>query len=557
MPNVPYRVLYWNLKNFTDKKFKPSLLESGNTLAEARKNYVLKAIGDPAPDVIVIVEVDGTSTTTINDGSLLSNETAKNGVKEILRSVRNKFGKNWCLIPPLNSGDGGKREAIAIIYNSNVLTFTGPDCWSTNEVPMTSKEIAADTNLLATYPTEWAEFLSVETVPTGALYNAGKNCNQLAGRVKFYSQGETGLERLYFPTSSSINPDAAPDRSPFLVTFSSKVQAGISLKIIALHFSPSNASKALLNLSFMTELWTDKENEFIIVVGDFNIDTFDQSNWEDGNNDPVGYCRIAAPHIATAYKLFPNPFRPTDQNHQVDFGRRPCSMTHYQVPSRDDGIVKPKLEIYATPYSASSPDGNAVENNKFGLANGTITGSNSVVRGYMGISMPANGRRWTKQGPARYTQHNKRIQKLVSHKVPVKNTSSIYKLTPSYTSAIDVFMVNCNNPKIDNLEKNVSVVVMNYVVGQMYANDVDNSQWINVGSAMFGQDVNLFINGVMAGTPASYEVDKTNGLNDLRTFNDACNFAHVQKTSDHLPLCLTLMVDTPAPSNQQGGGTGG
>lgn len=544
------RIFYWNMKNLTIKKFTKGDNELNSSYAEQRWNYFRNAINDADPQVIVLVEVDANSGTTINDGTLLSNVNSEKAIDKIYQWLLARNQKSWCLVPPLNSGDGGKREVIAIYYRSDFLAFTGPDLWSQAGVPMQ----AGKKGTVANYDPEWAKYLPSGKLPVIAEnskfpYNQGRDIASLSGRMKFTS---TDGNPLYFPDTPWINMNCAPDRSPFLVTFNFITIPQTYLKLIALHFSPKNAKSALTNFSRLSDLYTNNANEVIVIVGDFNVDVFSERNWETKKAKlPCGYCNFASPEEFGQYKIYPNPFEKLlDGSHGIDFKKRQYSMTHYQITSRNEALEnnKSQLAIYANSYSDSFPTGNTVTNEKFGLENMTVPGDNSAVRGYMGVAVShyeSGG--FANDIPSRNSPSISRNSKKISmagsggrkNKSNKSSNETPWLFNPSYTSAIDAFFVKCNN-KV-GIEVDASVKVMNYVVGMSYSNDGGPSV-AQTKTAMFGPDAGNIVNDIRSGNAITYGDDDKKGFKTVRTFNDASNFGHVQKTSDHLPLTLQLTI---------------
>lgn len=85
-------------------------------------------IGDNLHDVFIIAAVfSRTREVGLEEGALYSQGNAGEGCPKLLQNMREEFGSECCLLPPLNLGAIGYREAVGVFYNSTKLQFTGPN----------------------------------------------------------------------------------------------------------------------------------------------------------------------------------------------------------------------------------------------------------------------------------------------------------------------------------------------------------------------------------------------------------------------------------------------
>lgn len=303
------RILYWNINNFSLPKIQVAAPPIAAAEAAQRLNYIINGImlgpiAGAAPDIIVVVEVFSRVREVGLEGSVLgSGRTAGAAVLLLLNNLRATLGNHWCLVPPLNLGELGQREAVAVFYDSNNLQFTGPNLWY-DRWPGTglgqAQPVAANTfaNII-NYPTAWRNAMPNPTNPIGALQMARThnftiggaatpiNEWQLAGQWEYYTTPPARpipspipppypLNRIFFPNAGC--------RGPFWTRFEDLAfMNGRTINLFTVHTSPSTARQAILRMQNVAEMTAVQANEVNVVLGDFNVDAFGNNagayNW--------------------------------------------------------------------------------------------------------------------------------------------------------------------------------------------------------------------------------------------------------------------------------------
>lgn len=237
------RLLLWNVETFSFNKISPL----------ARSNYMSRTVFPAGAafdaDVIAIVEVSAKGRPL---GTLVAN--AGQGGTQLFNFRLNApypGGGPWRVVPPLSLTTGGRAEAVGVFYNSNLLTFQGPNNWTA----------AGSTpgGVPVNYPFPW----------NGATLTGG---TQLAGRYAFTTPGGAAIT---FPTPGH--------RRPWMVTFQETGGAGRTFNFFFVHTSPhpvANAVAAIQNLSTIPEIaGVPAANSVNVVAGDFNIDAIFGGNY--------------------------------------------------------------------------------------------------------------------------------------------------------------------------------------------------------------------------------------------------------------------------------------
>src|SRR5271165_1859492 len=202
------RVLYWNINNFSLSKIQAQH-PNDVPFAEQRLQYMVHNImrgppGGPIPDIIVVVEVYGRVREVSAEGTVLNPDSeAGQGVLMLLNTLRGDLvmgttaaRSNWCVVPPLNLGAEGFREAVAVFYNAVNLQFTGPNLLyqlygpppAGTNIGQSQPVNAATLAALTTYPPEWAG-----EMPGRMVAALGIPENQLAGEWQYYGGGTRRL----------------------------------------------------------------------------------------------------------------------------------------------------------------------------------------------------------------------------------------------------------------------------------------------------------------------------------------------------------------------------
>lgn len=348
------RILYWNIGNFSLPKIRQLFPPAAAAEAADRLNYivtnVLRGPAGGVPDLIIVVEVFSRIREVGVEGTVLDPaRTAGGAVLELLAQIRAdpvlSVGTNWCVVPPLNLGAWGQREAVAVFYNATVLQFTGPNLFYQlygppgNVVGQSQPVNAATHAAMIPYPAQWTNAMPALARTTafmigGVATNIAEN--QLAGEWQYYvgaraipsppPPGDHPAFRIAFPNNDC--------RGPFLTRFLDLAAGagGRSLNIFSIHTSPPSAGPAVFALQTVPEIAAVPANQVNVLLGDFNVDTFGP---DGGFYDPL----IAGVGVNGIYRLALDPR--SGHAGAVVPARQPYCMTHL-LPTDD-----------ATPYNAS------------------------------------------------------------------------------------------------------------------------------------------------------------------------------------------------------------
>jgi hypothetical protein len=169
------RVLYWNIKQFTQGK----IADAVDLRSEFRANYIVRKIFTVnIPDIFIIVEVMGNRTPRGNEGKLNNGSggqgayTLLEKIKDVRKNKRDRDGnllESWQLVPPICTGWGGYEESVAVYYNARRLQFIGPFVW-TQEIeadPLSGQARPCDQyrNDAHTYANQWTTTLPHREIP--------------------------------------------------------------------------------------------------------------------------------------------------------------------------------------------------------------------------------------------------------------------------------------------------------------------------------------------------------------------------------------------------------
>jgi hypothetical protein len=278
------RILYWNINNFSYNK-----LYDGVEGPDRNTHIVNEVFAPHAPHIFVVVEVWSRRADVMYPGSAVAGP-AQIGVIGLLEAIRLATNNNnWMSVPALWSGKAGFCEAVAVYYDQAAVQFVGPyvygpdyRTWS-NTAPITRGCRPADTQrpagAPATWPTGPRQYDPAWTNP----FLGGPSClparvtpvvdpangafvmeDRLAAQYEFFT---VGGQRIHFPSPRF--------RTPNLTYFNDLTVAGPGrrIKLFALHTSPRAAAGAVGQLQNIVEL-PAAANEVSVIVGDFNVDTF-------------------------------------------------------------------------------------------------------------------------------------------------------------------------------------------------------------------------------------------------------------------------------------------
>lgn len=342
------RVLYWNIENFSRRKIQ--LPDGAAAVARDRFDHIVNVVTAAAPDVFVIVEVfDRTREVGLQGCCINTNANCAVATILMLRALRRNLARTWCLVPPLKVGNFGFRESVAVFYDSAALAFAGPNVWGrqnagdvTQSLPPAGMPFAG----LRDYNATWRGYLPAAGTAWRTAFAGG---NQMVPENR-------GAARWEFRTAlgARINFPGVDNRSPYLVHFRERGGVRRLLKIAAVHTSPSTAVAAINQLAAIPELAAPGAREASLVIGDFNVDTFDMNrNGCYGGLIGLGYQMMFSPiDPATGY---------------IDLARKPYCMTH-MLPI-----------LTATPYVPSGAIGPDAQHNVYPRL------------GYMGSRSPNGG----------------------------------------------------------------------------------------------------------------------------------------------------------------------
>ena len=295
------RILYWNIENFSHNKIFDESTDRDYDKSQERSAHIVNTVmGANLPDIFVIVEIYGRTRDVSNEGVVVNSDgNVGFTVLLLLEEIRSRHGRRWCLVPPINLGAFGFREATAVFYNSANLQFAGPYIWcnrrqqigANQSQPLNGGNFAAITN----YSNNWLEGLPHPNNPIPELrlnrtFNVGGYVTpeyQFAGQWEYYNPAPP-YNRLFFPSDYN--------RSPFLTQFVDLTPGAGNriIKIFSIHTSPSTAGQAVEQLANVREIQNVLPGEVSVVVGDFNVDSF--SDFERYNGiGRLGYTMHLSP----------------------------------------------------------------------------------------------------------------------------------------------------------------------------------------------------------------------------------------------------------------------
>jgi hypothetical protein len=288
------RILYWNINNFSRGKVWNDT--DDNTWAESldRLDHIVREVmGGHVPHIFVVVEVYSRTREVGLEGTAINTHgNVGLGLDVLLGEIRTAHGNHWCMVPPLNVGALGMREAVAVFYDSTQLQFVGP--WvlaNVQGLPWSQPPNGTTTGALTNYAADWRDAMPNPTNPLPALqqdrqhamtWPGGGPVNvpeyQSAGQWAYYTAATAvpfpippaNANRLFFPWYEN--------RGPFRTDFIDLSPGGHGrrIKLFSVHTSPGTAVAAVNQLALVPEL-PPAANEVSVMVGDFNVDTFDMT----------------------------------------------------------------------------------------------------------------------------------------------------------------------------------------------------------------------------------------------------------------------------------------
>lgn len=464
--------------------------------ATDRRRYMVRRVmrGGPAggaiPDIIIVVEIFSRIREVGAEGTVLgSMGNAGQAVRILLGRLRHDAvmgtaaaGSDWRVVPPINLGMLGQREAVAVYYNANVLQFTGPNLlWQLYGPPgaivAQSQPVNAVTHAaITTYSPNWIGAMPPPAgrttnfpIPGGGIVTIPEN--QLAGEWQYYMPGTVRPIPSPLPPNTPANRVQFPYvncRAPFYTRFQELAGLGRTLHIFSVHTSPGSARQAINNMQNIVDISTPPlAGNVKVVLGDFNVDTFG-GHWNAYNwmMPPGGhYTPQFDPRVAHAGPNIP--------------ARKPYLMTHL-LPT-----------AHATPY------------NTFGVAPPDPQHDVYPRFGYMGSSWPD-----------------------INDSGAIDNIFTSYPAGGGAGAAVNPAVVNTLTGKPYNfLGAGVPAgVTAELTGGPVFASTlIGPNQLVNVPPAAAGTGG---ING-----PNAFH---------LATFQGWPNFGKIYSTSDHLPLMIDI-----------------
>lgn len=331
------RILYWNIGNFSLPKIYDPATWITSSAALSRQSHIVEVMrgpaGGPIPDIMVVVEVFSRVREVGVEGAALDvGSGAAQAVLRLLAQIRadatlGAAGTNWCVVPPLNLGAGGQREAVAVFYNATTIQFTGPNIFYQlyppppvaigQSQPVNQATFAARIG----YPAPWHAAMPAlgRTTTFPAINNQQIAENQLAGEWQYYAANTNRpipstppppmpTNRLQFPNDGC--------RGPFYTRFLD-VGGNRTINLFSIHTSPATARGAVQRLANVPEISAVNAGEVNVLLGDFNVDTFSPAG-DAYTNLLAGsggiYTMALDPRVAHAGNVVP--------------ARKPYCMTH-------------------------------------------------------------------------------------------------------------------------------------------------------------------------------------------------------------------------------------
>jgi hypothetical protein len=378
------RVLYWNINNFTTRKlFRPAPPQESLEAQDRFFHIVNQVIAPHAPDVIVVVEVyDRTREVGYQGVPLRTGGNAGHAVLMLLNQLRT-IDDRWCCVPPVNLGDFGFREAVAVFFNAASLYFEGPYVLSLpNAASFRRARPAnlANVGTLTNYSALWADALPspLNIEPNLQRAHTWNDGNGAVSEVESAAQWE-----FYDDNNTRLDWPGAQNRSPCYTRFREVGGANRVLKIFAIHTSPATAAAATYAIPQIQEL-PAAAGEVSLVIGDFNVDTFGTA---------VGaYVPLDGTH-----DMLLDPRDPVSNN--ITPARKPYLMTHMLPPTRTNQTTGVVTQI-ATPFNTTgwaAPDPQHNVYPRYGYMGSIIVGvsdsgaiDNAFVSYPVGAAIPAH-----------------------------------------------------------------------------------------------------------------------------------------------------------------------
>lgn len=316
------KVLFWNIANFSVNKIgHPKMpLRSARNLS-----VIYQAIKKAPLDIFVLIELYARHNVHGGEGNLVKGNPAIGAIRLLYELNGIKAG--WKLVPPVVTGQGGRREGVAVYYREDNLELTGP--WVHTGIG--GNAVQPPGGMVAPYPHPWS-------ILTGG--------NTKGGMWKFKNVGGGAQE---FP--GPIN------RRPWVVHFKEYDAAKINhrtIEVVGFHAAPSKYAVASVQALYNTKEIVNTpiipstigNSSVRVLGGDFNIDanngpkvanTYTKIavkkgfNWEFGIKPWGGYYKTS---LRTRYRasIFDGPYPDYDY----------ASRSYDHIFTKYEGIVPAK-----------------------------------------------------------------------------------------------------------------------------------------------------------------------------------------------------------------------
>jgi len=337
------RILIWNINNFSRNKiFNDSTVQ---TLADSqdREAHIVNQVMGPAnPDIFVILEAYSRTREVGQTGTVISDSWPVGfGLLLLLDQIRTVHGNTWCLVPPLNVGEFGFREAVAVFYNAANLQFIGPYLYAMQPnylVLGRPRGLVANVAALRNYPSDWWDCLPSPINPLPALQLNRTSTVTIAGMAQNVPEWQFAGQWSYTYNAAPLYFPYNYNRSPFLTSFVDLTSASQRvINLFSIHTSPGTAVAAVQNLALAPEIANCPGNNVNVVAGDFNVDTFDANNNAAYNGLDANYEMLLDPRDAT---------------NNINANRQPYCNTHVlplnvATPfNNTGGVTDPQHNVY-------------------------------------------------------------------------------------------------------------------------------------------------------------------------------------------------------------------
>ena len=243
------KVLFWNLRNFTNTRI-PNLLIKYPGLIANPLEYIEQSF--ELTDILVLIEEYhrfGGVYGQLGFGS------GGQGAFNLHDHINKLFpADQWHLVPPIVTGGGGRAEAIAVYYKGTTLEFTGP--WFANGLTTDPLVFNAYVNA----PIDWNQTLPAKSQNKGGQW--------------YFKSIATGAKANF----------KAGYRDPWLVTFQELGGTNRKIQVTGVH-SPAPGDGGQVKgvgklasdyLDYLADLHEIQNNphgaDIGIIGGDFNID---------------------------------------------------------------------------------------------------------------------------------------------------------------------------------------------------------------------------------------------------------------------------------------------